>query len=113
MMPTLWLLCCAIVVIQLSAEEAEPLPQIQDTVIHIITRASLDKENPLVREVLGKTGCDNTSCRTSTDNHIVIPFGVRDGKLCSSHFQDKCTVAKKPGETRAGRNSLPKQLASR
>lgn len=67
-----WLLSGAIIIVELSSEQVEPLLEEKDSVIHVIGRAGLDQQDALVGEILGQTtGNDTASCAAADDNKVV------------------------------------------
>lgn len=75
-----------VVIVKLAAEEGQPLTQVQDPVVHEVTGAGLDHEDPLVREVLGQARCDHTSGRASADDDIVEAVSLVGSEVRGRHL---------------------------
>lgn len=79
------LLSRGVVIVELAAEQGEPLSQIEHTIVHEITRSGFDHENSLVREVLGQTRGNHASCGATADDYVVIAVTVRRRNVCGRH----------------------------
>lgn len=77
-----------VVVVELAAEQGQPLTQIEHAVIHEVTGPALDHENPLVREVLGQARGYHAACGAAADDHIVIAVTLGGGDICGGHPGD-------------------------
>lgn len=80
------LLGSAVVVIEFTTKQVQPVLEKQNSVVHEVRGTSLDQEDLLVRKVVRETTGDNTSCSTATNNDKVkVVFRVRR-KVCGSHY---------------------------
>lgn len=70
----------AVVVVELAAEEVQPVLEEQHTVVHEVAGAGLDQEYLLVRKVFGEArGNDAPGGATAHDHEIVGGIGGNGG----------------------------------
>lgn len=72
-----------VVVVQLAPKQAQPFPQVEDPVIHEVTRTTLDYEDTLVGQVLGQSAADNTASGATSDNDIVVAVDIANREVVS------------------------------
>jgi len=91
----------SIIIVQLTAKQAKPFLQVQDTVIHKITGTTLNDQSTLVGEVLSQTCGDHATSSTATNDNIVIAINIDSGKLVSgSHVEYTQVSEMENGEMR-------------
>jgi len=81
----------AVVVVELTTKEVQPVLEQKDSVVHEIRRTGLNQEDLLVRKVVGETAGNNTSCSPAAHNDKVK---VRRVKFCSRHCNGRLVGGK-------------------
>lgn len=74
-----------VVIVELAAEEGQPLAQVEHPIVHEVAGAGLDHEDPLVREVLGQARGDDAAGGASTDDDIVVAVSIGGGDVRGRH----------------------------
>jgi hypothetical protein len=87
-----------VVVVELTAEEVQPVLEEENAVVQVVRRAGLDEEDLLVGHVLGEAGSDNAASGTATDNDKVIAARLGAGDVRGSHVEDEYEVRVVGGE---------------
>lgn len=74
----------AIIIIQLSSKQVEPLFEVQNAIIHEIAGTSLDQEDFLVRKIFGEARCDDTALESTTPVSTDSCFFIGNGRSVRS-----------------------------
>lgn len=82
--PTHGLFDGGIVVVELAAQQAEPLLELQDAVIHVVAGTTLNDEDTLVGEVLGQPAGNDTASSATTDDDVVVVVDIAGGEFAGS-----------------------------
>ena len=72
MLHTHGLLGSGVVIVEFAAEQVEPLPKIEDAIIHIVTGPSLNEQDALVGQILSQTTGNHAASCASSDYDIVV-----------------------------------------
>jgi hypothetical protein len=81
------LLSCAIVVVEVTAEEAEPLSEVENVAEVEVGGASLDHENLALGEVGGEARSEDATSRAAADNDVVVGRAGGSGKNLGRHVE--------------------------
>ena len=70
---------------EVTPEQVEPLSQLQNAVIHVVTRATLNQEDALVGQILGQTTGNHTASSTTTNDDVVVVVDIASGEFASGN----------------------------
>lgn len=82
---TIRLLGSTIIVVQLATEEIQPVFEVQDFVIHEITRASFNQQYSFLWQVLCQSTSNDAACGTSSYDQIIEAINLRGGEFGGGH----------------------------
>lgn len=113
MLPTHGLFSGGVVIVEFAAEQVEPLPQVEDAVIHVVTGAGLDKKGALVGQILGQTAGNHAASRAASDNDIVVAVDLGRWQLVSGGHVEVQTEDKSSGEVKGVERERTKKRRKR
>lgn len=70
-----------VVIVQLAAQEAQPLLQVEHAVIGEVAGTTLNDQSSLVGKVLRQARSNHATSGTTTDDDIVVAVEVRDREV--------------------------------
>jgi hypothetical protein len=74
--PTHWLFGSTIIKVELSAEQAEPILEVQDAIIHVVARTSFYEQDLRMGQILGQPACNNATSSAASNDKIVIDVKI-------------------------------------
>lgn len=79
----------AIVIVEFTAQQAQPVLQLQNTVVHVVARAGLDEQDLLPWKILRQPASNHTAGGATANNDIVEAVGICRGNVSdwAGHFK--------------------------
>lgn len=69
-----------IVVVEVAAQQAQPVLQLQHAVVHKVAGTGLDQQDALAGQILGQARGDDTAGSAAAHDHVVIAVDVGGGE---------------------------------